>query len=286
MVIAAEMGYLAQLGVKYEFVKTGEASVHELIATGKLDASVGMLPNTVLFLDQGVDFRVALGNHTGCLQIVVPKNSDINDVADLRGKKIGVPGMGSSGRIFAQRVLLSAGVGATADNLEVEFLAFTGSELAMALENKLVDAISCNDPNASKIVASGLGRTLIANASDPRYKDEYCCVTVMGSKFVEEHPVAAERLVKALKMAGEYIEAHPEETAKIQIEKGFLPDANQLDLYVSCHKSYSYASSVEGGRIGLRNNAEDLKRIGMIRADFDIDRVIDNVYIEFKNLDN
>jgi hypothetical protein len=87
-------------------------------------------------------------------------------------------------------------------------------------------------------------------------------------------------------MAGEYIETHPEETARIQIEKGFLPDASKLDLYVSCHKSFTYTSSVDGGRIGLRNNAEDLKKIGMIRPDFDIDRIIENVYIEFKNLEN
>lgn len=285
MHMAAEQGYFDEVGLKYEFVKTGDAAVQDLIATDKIDASMAMLPNTVLYIDQGIDIRVAVGNHTGCLQVIVPADSDIKDVTDLKNKKIGVPGMGSSGRVFAQRVLLSAGVGATADNMEIEFVAFSGAELAMALENKLVDAVATNDPNAAKIVDSGIGKTLISNATDPNYKDEYCCVTIMNPNFVEKHPVAAEKFLMALQKAGEFINANPEETARLQIEKGYVPEAD-ISLYANSHKSYNYTISVEGGEKGLRNNMQDLKEIGMINPDIDIENVIKNVYIEFKNFDS
>jgi hypothetical protein len=85
-------------------------------------------------------------------------------------------------------------------------------------------------------------------------------------------------------LAGEWVEANPGEAAKTQVEKGYLPNPSLLDLYTRCNESYNYAPSVDGGRIGLRNNMEDLKKIGMIRADFDIEKVIGSVYIEFKNL--
>ena len=83
-----------------DFVKVGDSTVHDLIATGKADCGYGMLPDTVLRIDQGFDCRIALGIHTGCLQILVKADSDITDVAQLKGKKIGVPSLASSGRVL------------------------------------------------------------------------------------------------------------------------------------------------------------------------------------------
>ena len=49
MVLAGENGFLNKLGIKYEYVKTSVSSIQELIAAGKIDATMYMLSNAVLF---------------------------------------------------------------------------------------------------------------------------------------------------------------------------------------------------------------------------------------------
>lgn len=266
-----------------DFVKVGDSTVHDLIATGKADCGYGMLPDTVLRIDQGFDCRIALGIHTGCLQILVKADSDITDVAQLKGKKIGVPSLASSGRVFATRALQRAGVGVTAENMEVEFVAFSRGELSMTLENGIVDAVAINDPTAGTIVASGVGRSILANATHPDYKNEICCIGILGTKFVEEHPYAAAAFIRAIQKGGKYVTENPVETAKIQIEKSYVATGDP-ELFAQLHQTYDYRTTMKGGYLGLLNNMRDLQQAGLISADLDIEKLAQKVYINFDDV--
>ena len=68
------------------------ADLPAMLASGQLDANQMMLASLGVLLNSGFDIRVALGLHKGCLVIVVPADSKIESVKDLKGKRIGVPG--------------------------------------------------------------------------------------------------------------------------------------------------------------------------------------------------
>lgn len=283
--MAYEKGFFDEEGVKVEMIQSGGSTLQDLITSDKADISQDMLPNTVLKIDNGLDVNIALGMQTGCLSILVKPDSDIKEVSDLRGKKIGVPGLGSSQMAIAQRALADAGVSTKADNMEVEFIAFSGPELAMVLEDGTVDAVVGSDPLSQNIVKEGVGKVLFSNTDHPEYKDEYCCIIALNPKFTEEHPVAAEKAMRAIQKATKFVRENPEETAKIQVEKDYIPKGDPA-FYGDMLKSYTWGGSVEGGREGLKRNLVDLEKLGLIKGDMDIDRVIEKVYVEFENLED
>lgn len=282
--MAFEKGLFEEEGLNVEMVKSNGASLQDLITSGKADVSQDMLPNTVLKIDNGLDVRMALGMHTGCLSIITKSGSDIKKVEDLKGKKIGVPGLGSSQMAIGQRALADVGISTSAENMEVEFVAFSGPELAMVLENGTVDAVIAGDPLSQNIVREGVGEIIFSSTDHPDYKDEYCCILALSPKFVEEHPVAAEKVTKVMQKAVKFVRENPEETAKIQVEKDYIPK-DDPEYYAEILKTYKWGGSVEGGREGLRNNLVDLEKLGLITGDMDADKVISKVYIEFENVD-
>ena len=86
--IAIVNGYFKEEGVNYEVVNfLSTADLPAMLASGQLDANQMMLASLGVLLNSGFDIRVALGLHKGCLVIVVPADSKIESVKDLKGKR-------------------------------------------------------------------------------------------------------------------------------------------------------------------------------------------------------
>lgn len=282
--MAFEKGFFEEEGLKVDMIQSTNSS-QDLLTSGKADVAQDMLPNTVLRIDNGLDVRTSMGIQTGCLSIIVSPDSQIKEVSDLKGKKIGVPGLGSSQMAIAQRALADVNISTSAENMEVEFVAFSGSELAMVLENGTVDAVVAADPVSQNIVREKIGKVIFSNTDHPDYKDEYCCVLNLRPDFVEDHPVAAEKVTRAVQKAVKFVRENPEETAKIQVEKNYIPK-DDPQHYAQMLKTYDWGGSVKGGKEALKNNLVDLEKLKLIKGDMDIDKVIDKVYIEFENLED
>lgn len=187
--IAIVNGYFKEEGVNYEVVNfLSTADLPAMLASGQLDANQMMLASLGVLLNSGFDIRVALGLHKGCLVIVVPADSKIESVKDLKGKRIGVPGLGSTPMVISQRALARAGIDASVESGNVEFLAFNAGDLGVALKNGSVDAVALIEPAASLLVESGYAKVIFDLGSDPDYKEENCCVATMTPKILEEHP--------------------------------------------------------------------------------------------------
>jgi NitT/TauT family transport system substrate-binding protein len=56
-------------------------------------------------IEQGLVVKFTGGIHTGCLRIQAAAKSDITTVEQSRGKRIGVPGMGTPPFVYSNRVL-------------------------------------------------------------------------------------------------------------------------------------------------------------------------------------
>ena len=206
----------------------------------------------------------------------------INTVADLKGKKIGVPGLADAATVVSKRSLSAAGIGVTDQNMEVEFSVYSRNDLAQALQNGAVDAIALGDPAAS-IAKEQYGLTaLIDTATDPEYKDEYCCAAFVTSKLAEENPKAAAAFTRAVQKASQWVQENPDETAKIITEKEYV--SGDVDFCAQILKTYNYKPSVQGGYDALKQNAEELTQIGVLKEGTDATKFADNAYIFFDDV--
>ncbi|MDQ0204522.1 ABC transporter substrate-binding protein [Pectinatus haikarae] len=280
--MAIEKGFFAEEGLTVDAVKLAPGTAFESISSGKTDAGFNLLANLVQPLSNGLPVKLTAGLHTGCDKVLVPNNGKIKTIEDLKGKKIGVPSLNSSPIIFAKRVLAAHGIGVTEKNMEVEFVVFSNSELPLALEKGAVDAIAANDPVAS-IAADQYGLNMLADsAMDAPYKDQYCCTAYVSNKLIAEHPEAAAKYTRAMMKASRWIQANPDETAKLQVEKKYV--AGDAEKNAAILKTFKYTPSVQKAYDSFSIVAKELQDIGMLDKNTDINTLQKNSFQFFDDV--
>jgi NitT/TauT family transport system substrate-binding protein len=276
--IAEEKGFFKEEGLKYEAVKIDTLQVSQLLTTGQIDLAYNMLMSLIQPITNGLDVKVPLALHTGCLKVLVSPSSSIRKPEDLKGKKIGVPSMAGPPTVVTQRYLAKRGIGVRPPNLEVEWLVYPLSELGLALEKGLVDAIALNDPGAQIIQNSGKGRAIIDTAVDPEMKDEFCCVLIATSKVAREHPDELTKATRAIQKAARFVEENPEETARLIAEKKYV--AGDPKVNAALLQGYSYRASVSEAKTAILRVTEDLRNLGLIPNSTNVTRFTNNVFLQ------
>lgn len=262
-------------GVDYEYVTSSTPGV-EMLSTGQADVTFGLVAAMLAPLDNGLEAKTVLGIHTGCIQIVAGKETNITDVSQLKGKKIGVEQLASSSHIVTQRALASVGIGSTPDKMEVEFLVFSKDNLPMALKNGAVDAIAIGDPQATILINEGSGVSIFNSATSDLLKDEYCCSLWVRNEALEKYPEQVAKVVRAIQKASAWVDQNVELAAEIQLDNEWI--VGDLDIDIQTIRTFKYLPSVSGVEIALTRNILDMKELGLIKADTNAEDLAKNSF--------
>src|SRR5256885_12905139 len=169
---AVEKGFLKDEGLEVSLVKCNWANYKDVLALGGYDVTHHLVMYFLKPIEQGMDVKFTGGIHRGCLRVQAAAKGNIRKIEDLRGKRIGVPGMGTPPFIFANRVLGANGVN---PGKEITWLVVPAGELGLALDEGEVDAVANSEPIGSLLLADGKVRNIADQAADAPYKDEYSC---------------------------------------------------------------------------------------------------------------
>ncbi len=282
--VAMKLGFfdeeLKAIGQKAEYVAVveGGATLAELIASGKVDAGYGLYATQLQAIENGLPISYTSGIHVGCTKYYVRADSDIYSAKDLRGKKIGVPGLADSSVMNLKRKLMDVGIGVTAENNEVEFVAYASSDLAIALNNGAVDVIGAHDPVATKGEKAYEFRKILDTGTDEKFVNEYCCQQFVTHKLLRENPEGAAAVTRALQKASAYVEAEPREVAKLQIENDLV--AGDLDFNAALLEELNFIPSRSLGKKTFDSAARQLQVAGILKKSTDIEKFISQGYIE------
>ena len=271
---------LAKIGQKAEYVVVveGGATLAEMIASGKVDAGYGLYATQLQAIENGLPISFTSGIHIGCTKYYVRADSDIQSVADLRGKTIGVPGLADSAVMNLKRKLMDVGIGVTAENNEVEFVAYASADLAIALNNGAVDVIGAHDPVATKGELAYGFRKILDTGTDEKFVKEYCCQQFVTHKLLRENPEGAAAVTRALQKAAAYVEAEPRAAAQLQIENDLV--AGDLDFNAALLEELNYQPSRSLGKKTFDAAARQLQTAGILKKTTDIEKLIEQGYIE------
>lgn len=271
---AVENGYFKEEGLDVELVKCEWSKYKDVLALGGFDVTHHLVMYFLKPLEQGLDVKFTAGIHRGCLRIQAAPNGAVRTVQDLRGKRIGVPGMGTPPFIFVNRVLHAHGIDASR---EITWRVFPAGELGLALDKGEVDAVADSEPIGTLLLAEGKVRNVVDQASDSPYKDEYCCAVVVNGKFLASHPKAAAAATRALLRGAKWVEANPAAAARLSVEKKYLasnPDLNALAL-----SHLSYAPSVSGAEAAVNSAALEMKSAGMLNPATDVSALAKRAFV-------
>jgi NitT/TauT family transport system substrate-binding protein len=280
--IALEKGFFKDEGLDAELLRLAPGANFEAITAGSIDASFGLLATLIQPLSNGLPIKITTGLHTGCDKLLVKPNSGIKSLADLKGKKIGVPSLTSSPIMFARRGLAQAGVKVGDKDSEVEFVVFTNAELPLALDKGAIDAISANDPVASLAAREYKFEIILDSAKDKPFSDQYCCAAFVSAALASKDPETAAKYTRAMQKAAAWIQKNQDETAKLQVEKKYV--AGDPEFNASVLKTFRYVPSVSGAYSAFGITAKELKDIGILGARVDVDALQKNSFANFPNV--
>jgi NitT/TauT family transport system substrate-binding protein len=275
--VAHEMGFFKQEGLKYDWsvISDPSASGFDLMASGKNDMLYALLPTVIQRAANGMKLKVIMGMHFGCINVVALNKSGINNLTDLKGKKVGVPGLGSDPAVLLQRMLKAKGISTSPENMEVQLVVYPDSSLQMALDKGLVDAVVSWDPVATAIAKRGDGKIIFNQATDPLTQNEYCCVVALDPGFLKNHPETAAKFARAMQKACDYVATHPRETAQMQIDKKYC-SFTDIDLNTKLLSSYKFAGRIEQARQSMIKTTKDCIELGIIDKNINVDEFINN----------
>jgi NitT/TauT family transport system substrate-binding protein len=280
--IAIAKGFYEAEGLKYEWVNLEPGTAMNLLTTGQIDVTNNLLATLIQPIANGLDVKIPIALHTGCVKVLVRPDSPIKSSADFAPvngvkKKIGVPSLNSSTKVIPSRVLAKLGLKVDGDDADVEWIIYPSSELPLALERGLVDAIGSGDPTASIIENEGKARVVINNAATDGLAEEFCCVAPFRSQTIANHPDAAAKFLRAIQKAAKWVQENPDETTKILADNKYIAGDPVVNAQVL--RTYNYKASVSQAQIALDRNAHELQQIGLVKNDIDIDALVRNTFI-------
>lgn len=224
--IAKELGLLAQIEKKdnvaivFQSFSYG-APENEAMASGAIQiASAGMGPAVVAAAR--LPATLVGINILEQTAIIVPNDSPIKTIADLRGKTVAFPGEGSQQYPLLLKALADAGLKPT----DISLYKSTGPDIPILVENKKVDAGITWDPSISVGLASGKCRVLMkAEKIMPIKNGHYIGNGIYArNDFLASHAQVVQDLVTANVKAIDFILKHPNDAAKMWSKEIGLPE--------------------------------------------------------------
>jgi NitT/TauT family transport system substrate-binding protein len=276
---AVEKGFFKEEGLDVSLVKCEWANYKDVLALGGFDVTHHLVMYFLKPIEQGLDVKFTGGIHRGCLRVQAATKGAIRSVKDLRGKRIGVPGMGTPPFIFANRVLGASGID---PSKEITWLVFPAGELGLALDKGEVDAVADSEPIGSLLVAQGKVRNIADQAADSPYKDEYCCAVLVNGKFLARNPKVSAGATRALLKAAKWVEANPVMAAKLSVENKYL--ASTVDQNTIAISHLRYVPSVSGARTAVRLAATEMKTAGMLSPSTDVAGLADRAFVSLEGV--
>jgi NitT/TauT family transport system substrate-binding protein len=265
--VGIDKGFFADERIDLELAYGYENDYLKLVGVGELPFMIGSGDQVVLGRAQGLPVRYVANWYTRFPVVVFAKpTAGINQPADLRGRRIGIPGpFGAS--YVALRGVLEAG-SLTEQDVKLESIGFTQ---AAALSEDMVDAAVDYAANGPVVLAlQGVTTTQIA-------LDPYLSVPANGlitnEETITNNPELVARMVRAMQRSIMYAVANPDEAFDISLK--FIPEAggeNAAANRAVFDASLAYWTPQPGTQPGATTEdawqaaAELMQRIGLVDA--------------------
>jgi NitT/TauT family transport system substrate-binding protein len=190
----------------------------DAIAQGKLDFGLNYAPLQVAGIDRGVAMKVLAGAHVGCFELFV--KDAIHGVPDLGGKRVGIPAMGSPEHLFLSVIAANVGIDPKA---QIEWVTSGSARPKQLFIDGKIDAFLGFPPEPQELHAMGVGRVVVNSALDRPWSQYFCCMLAGSKGYVENHPVATKRVLRAILKAADLCASDPARVARMLVDAGFTP---------------------------------------------------------------
>lgn len=276
--IAQSKGYfeeeLKKIGYYPEYQGFPQAgpAVNEAYAAKQIDFAVyGDFP-AITAKSNGVDIKIiGQANRQYNNALLVPEESEIKKVEDLKGKKVVIP-IGTVHYKWFQEQLAKAGL--TVNDVETINSVQDGPSM---LQSKDADAIISAYQACAYYEQNGIGKIVEDSKGDINAAAQY--LVTGRTEFIEKNPKVAEAILKALKDAYEFATSNDYNTVLKQLQTASNSEEVLKKVY---EQGFSYFNpQITTEDISrLKQTVEYMKQNLLITKDVNIDDFVDTSYWE------
>jgi sulfonate transport system substrate-binding protein len=195
--------------------------------------------------------------------LVVPKNSTIRTLADLKGKKVAAT-KGTDPYLFLLRSLGTVGLA----RRDIEHVSLQHADGRAALEQGRVDAWAGLDPHMAAAELEGGARLLYRNVAFNTYG-----FLNVREEFLATRPQESARVIKAYERARAWTRANPSEAAKILAEEAKVSLPVAL-LQIKLRSDFSNPQPSAEHVRALQAAAPILRAEELVKSGVDLDKAI------------
>lgn len=228
--IAMKTGIYSKLGIdlKWQSFSTSSARMAAVMA-GNIDiAGSGVVSTLALMANGAKQFQlIATPNNFGKAEGLLVRD-DVNSLADLKGKKIGVT-YASSSHVLLLDVLAQANINPETD---LKIINLPATDLLTAYRANQIDAAVAWTPAFNRIRGLVGTKMLLDDSAFSLYKSYKMTpgpdVLLARTSFGKENPDVVKKFLQGVFEANAFMTQKPEEAAKILVELTALSYPEQL----------------------------------------------------------
>jgi NitT/TauT family transport system substrate-binding protein len=275
--VGIEKGFYREAGLDVAIDYSMENDNAVLLATGELQFAILSGEQVLLGRAQGLPLVYTMAWYQQYpVGVAAKKSAGISTVADLEGKRIGLPGLFGASYIGASALLDSAGL--TESDVTLESIGFNQVEVLVA---DRVDAVVIYVANEPVQLASMGQEIVVLKVSDAL--DMVANGLVTNEKTLSENPELVEAMTLATLQAIQYTIDNPDEA--YEIAKLYVPNLAEADQSVQKQVMLNSIEQWQGEPLGysLPTAWENMQRIllkmGLLTTAVDVNSCFTNEFI-------
>ena len=170
-----------------------EINKTDAIARGVVDFGHNFGTVQIVDIDRGAPIKLLTGVHIGCFGLFA--REEIRGVADLRGKQVGLAAVGTAEHLFLSLIAANVGIDPKA---QIDWVTSGAVRPKQLFIDGKIDAFLGFPPDPQELRARGFSHVIVDSVVDRPWSQYFCCMLAGSTDYVENHPVAAKRVVRAV----------------------------------------------------------------------------------------
>lgn len=239
--------------------KEGTEGIEEALASGEANLNGHFAAPLIIRLEAGDPIVILAGLHVGCFELFGTER--VRTIRDLKGKTVAVPALDSSRYVFLASMVAYVGLDLHKD---INFVTHPGTESIRLLAEGKIDAYLGFPPEPQELRAKQIGHVVVNSTLDRPWSQYFCCMVAGNRDFVQKHPVATKRALRAILKANAVCALEPERTAQSLVDKNHT---KHYDYALQTLKDLPYDKWPEyNPEDTVRFYALRLHEVGMIKS--------------------
>jgi NitT/TauT family transport system substrate-binding protein len=275
--VAIEKGYFREAGIEIEFDYSFETDAVALVGADELQFAVVSGEQVLLARAQGLPIvYVAAWYQQYPVAVVSKVEEDIQEPVDLKGKKIGLPGLYGANYIGLEALLFSAGL-SDAD-VTLDSIGFNQVEALATGQEQAVSVYTTNEPVQLRAQGYELNEIRVADHVQLASNG-----LITNEKTMAENPELLRRMVKALLQGIEDTIANPDEA--YELSKKHIPNLADTDEAVQKEVLARSIDLWQAERLGFsdeqswQNMQDTLLKMGLLENSLELEKAFTNEFV-------